>query len=112
MRKVNLAGLILTALLLYGNGVRAEFFDGCCCWKNCPPKYVHCQEGPPRICFKQDCAKPVCDPCNLPCAGYFQNHWRPWPWPLNFSHCFESRESAEEVPGAPARRMPEAPPPR
>ncbi len=54
---------------------------------HCPPPFKHCYEGPPRICFKKACPKPVCDPCTLEHWGYFQNCWHPWPWPPDWSHC-------------------------
>jgi hypothetical protein len=60
---------------------------GCCDNHHCPPAYVHCQEGPPCIKFKCACPKPVCNPCELPCFGYYQTCWRPWPCPPNWSHC-------------------------
>lgn len=53
----------------------------------CPPHYHHVQEGPPKICFKCGCPRPVCVPCNAPHWGYYQTCWRPWPWPPDWSHC-------------------------
>lgn len=84
----SMLGVACTLLFLSGTGARAEFLDHCC-WTKCPPKFVHCAEGPPRIKFKQGCPKPVCDPCRLQGWGYYQNCWHPWPWPPNFSRCYD-----------------------
>lgn len=54
---------------------------------HCPPKFWHWEEGPPKLKFKRACPKPVCDPCSLPHAGYFQTCWSPWPWAPDWSHC-------------------------
>src|SRR5262249_27726023 len=40
------------------------------CRTKCPPKYIHCFEGPPKLKFKRGCPKPVCDPCHLEHFGY------------------------------------------
>jgi len=61
-----------------------SLLDSCC---GCGPAYKHCAEGPPDICFKHTCPKPVCDPCSMHDWGYYQNSWHPWPWTPNFSHC-------------------------
>jgi hypothetical protein len=53
----------------------------------CPPWYKHIFEGPPKIHFKKGCPRPICDPCHLPHAGYFQTCWSPWPWPDDWGHC-------------------------
>jgi hypothetical protein len=53
----------------------------------CPPKFWHWAEGPPKLKFKKACPKPVCDPCTLPHAGYYQTCWHPWPWDPDWSHC-------------------------
>jgi len=59
-----------------------------CSHHHCPPPYVHCTEGPPRIKFKCACPKPVCPPdCDTPGWGYFEPCWRPWPWQRNYAHC-------------------------
>jgi hypothetical protein len=58
-----------------------------CCHEKCPPKFVHCQEGPPCIKMKCGCPRPVCDPCHLPHAGYWRTCWQPWPYPPDWSHC-------------------------
>jgi hypothetical protein len=77
---------------------------------HCPPKFVHWMEGPPKLKFKHACPKPVCDPCNLPHAGYFEPCWAPWPWPPDFSHC--ALPSAACVGGsAPANVVVPPPPP-
>jgi hypothetical protein len=54
---------------------------------HCPPPYKHCQEGPPRLCFKTVCPRPVCGPCDLKHFGYFQNCWMPYPYAPDWSHC-------------------------
>lgn len=58
-----------------------------CCHEPCPPCYVHCQEGHPRIRIKCGCPKPVCDPCDLEHFGYYPTCWQPWPYPPDWSHC-------------------------
>jgi hypothetical protein len=59
-----------------------------CDHHHCPPCFIHCTEGPPKIKFKCACPKPVCPPdCDTPNWGYFQPCWRPWPWPPDWSHC-------------------------
>jgi hypothetical protein len=57
------------------------------CCHFCCPRYHHCAEGPVRICFHSCCAKPVCNPCDLPHFGYWQKCWNPWPYPPDWSHC-------------------------
>ncbi len=54
---------------------------------HCPPHLKHCTEGPPRICYKHGCPRPICNPCLNPNWGYFETCWNPWPWPPDFSHC-------------------------
>lgn len=84
----------------------------------CPPKFLHWEEGPPKLKFKHACPKPVCNPCLLPHAGYFETCWSPWPWPSDFSHCAlpPSALSVEEapsnvvVPNAPSRAPGALPP--
>ena len=56
------------------------------CWR-CPPPYVHCQEGPPRLKFKCVCPRPVCGPCDLRHYGYYPTCWSPFPWPPDYSCC-------------------------
>src|SRR5205823_3756548 len=46
--------------------------------KDCPPCYVHCQEGPPKVKFKCACPRPVCSPCDSPFFGYYPTCWHPW----------------------------------
>src|SRR5262249_26532562 len=65
------------------------------CRQKCPPPYVHCQEGPPRLRFKCAWPKPVCDPCNLDHYGYYQTCWRPWSWPPDARHCPEPLPTVE-----------------
>ncbi len=78
------------ALLL---GVQGTVFGQDCCGPSCqrhhcPPPFKHCMEGPPRICIKKGCPRPVCPPgCDTPNWGYYQPCWRPWPWPPDWSHC-------------------------
>jgi hypothetical protein len=60
---------------------------GCCQTHHCPPAFKWCHEGPPHICFRHGCPRPVCDPCNLPHFGYFETCWSPYPFPPNWSHC-------------------------
>jgi len=53
------AALLGAALLPAGQGVCRA--DDC---RHCPPPYYHCQEGPPKIKFKQGCPRPVVHPCD------------------------------------------------
>jgi hypothetical protein len=73
-------------------------FDGCCCHERCPPAYIHCQEGPPKIKWKCGCPRPVCDPCNLAHFGYYRPCWLAWPYPPDWSHCY-SPPPSELPPG-------------
>jgi len=74
----------------------AAFADGfLTCRHKCPPPFVHCQEGPPRLRFKCACPKPVCDPCNLEHYGYYQTCWRPWSFSPDARHCPEPLPSVE-----------------
>jgi hypothetical protein len=94
------------ALLL---GVQGTVFgqEGCdhgCQRHNCPPPFKHCMEGPPCLCFKKGCPRPVCPPgCDTPNWGYYQPCWRPWPWPPDWSHC------PYQVPAATIAPCPHAP---
>src|SRR4029450_1992227 len=54
---------------------------------DCPPHLRYYYEGPPRLCFKEGCPRPICDPCNLPHYGYYQPCWAPSPFPPDWSHC-------------------------
>lgn len=58
-----------------------------CQHTHCPPALKHCTEGPPHICFKCGCPRPICNPCMNPNWGYFETCWNPWPWPPDYSHC-------------------------
>jgi hypothetical protein len=91
---------VLGAALTVGLGARPAYGQcgdgGCgvvsggaaCCQRwHCPPHFVHCTEGPPRICFRRACPLPVCCPTDAPNWGYFPNCWRPWMWPTDWSHC-------------------------
>jgi hypothetical protein len=80
-------GVPLVCLLAIPSSVGAQLPCAGCSLSCCPPYYPHVQEGPPRICIKGGCSRPVCVPCNAPHWGYFQTCWRPWPWPPNWSHC-------------------------
>ncbi|MFO0863185.1 MAG: hypothetical protein U0744_00745 [Gemmataceae bacterium] len=86
------------ALVLFNAG--AAFADGdcmscgtgyCaparCSSHHCPPALKHCAEGPPRICVRLGCPKPICNPCTQPNWGYYETCWRPWPFPPDYSHC-------------------------
>ena len=68
-----------------GNCYAQECFT--CQHTHCPPALKHCMEGPPHICFKCGCPRPICNPCMNPNWGYFETCWNPWPWPPDFSHC-------------------------
>lgn len=61
--------------------------NGYACKHPCPPHFKWWSEGPPRICFKCGCPRPVCDPCSLEHFGYYQTCWTPWPYPPDWSHC-------------------------
>lgn len=74
---------IVLALGLAGVGSPASAWVGDNC--HCPPFYVHCQERPPKICFKCVCPKPVCVPCDQPFWGYYPTCWRRWPCP--YANC-------------------------
>jgi hypothetical protein len=67
---------------------------GACQWLHCPSWFHHCQEQPPCIRIHCGCARPVCNPCNLPNFGYFQTCWTPWPLPPDWSHCGVPRPAA------------------
>ena len=54
---------------------------------HCPPAYKYCVEGPPRICWRHGCPRPICDPCNLPHWGFYETCWNPWPFPPEWTHC-------------------------
>lgn len=90
------AWAVALALFAGGGAVRAQ--DGCapcatgkCCpgWLNphCPPGLKHCAEGPPHICVRLGCPRPICNPCAAPGWGYVETCWRPWPWPQDWNHC-------------------------
>ena len=57
------------------------------CKHHCPPYWKWVSEGPPKICYKCGCPRPVCDPCSLEHFGYYQTCWQPWPYPPDWSHC-------------------------
>jgi hypothetical protein len=89
--------LLLVAPASFGQFSCEECCDGCHWW-NCPPQYKYCMEGPPRICVKCACPKPVCCPANAPNWGYFQTCWRPYPWPPDWSHCYGTPPASQIVP--------------
>ncbi|MBI2806199.1 MAG: hypothetical protein HYX68_14555 [Planctomycetes bacterium] len=66
--------------------------DGGCaaaCFRShCPPAFHITVPHPPRLCWRHGCARPVCNPCDLPHFGYFETCWSPWPFPQDFSHCY------------------------
>jgi hypothetical protein len=80
------AGLLTGLALLPVSGVRA---DDCnpppTC--HCPPRFCHIMERPPCLKIRCGCPKPVCNPCDLPHAGFWPTCWRSWPYPPDWSHC-------------------------
>jgi hypothetical protein len=68
-------------------GISLPTTCGTKCCQICCPKFHHCAEAPVRIHFGHACAKPVCNPCDLPHWGYYQKCWNPWPWPPDWGHC-------------------------
>jgi hypothetical protein len=74
-------------LLLQGAPAQAWILDLYYGLHHCPPPYVHCVEGPPRLCYKCVCPRPVCCPEGLPAWGYYQTCWQPWPYPPSCAHC-------------------------
>jgi hypothetical protein len=72
--------------------------DNCCNWLHCPPFYKYCAEGPPRICVKCACPKPVCCPSGAPNWGYYPTQWRPFPWPQDCSYGYGNPPAAQMVP--------------
>ncbi len=77
------------------------------CWHRCPPPYVHCQEGRPKIRIKCACPKPVCDPCNLEHFGYYPTCWHPWSYLPDWSRCPVAPPAMALVPGSPMVPTPE-----
>jgi hypothetical protein len=86
----------------------ADGFNSCG-WGMCPPAYVHCPAGGPKICFKRTCPKPVCNPCRLPHYGYFATCWHPWSFPPDYYHCPYPTGSMGEI-ASPARGAPRVKP--
>jgi hypothetical protein len=80
-------GLGLVGVMLSATAPMSQAGD-CCgpCW-HCPPPYIHCQYGPPRLKFKCVCPLPVCGPCDLKHFGYFPTCWAPYPFPQDYSCC-------------------------
>jgi hypothetical protein len=79
---------LLVALALWSLTSQSRA-DDCSCTPthHCPPHYCHVYERPPCVIFKCGCPKPVCNPCDLPHAGYFPPCWRSWPYPPDWTHC-------------------------
>ena len=88
-----------------------------CQWLHCPPAYRHCQERPPCIIWHCGCPHPVCNPCDLPHAGYFETCWYPWPYPatqcvpptpasLVVLNPFANPNLPQQAPGAPMKGPP------
>lgn len=76
-------------LLVGSSAVRAGDCDSCetSWWERCPPYLTHLFEGPPKICFKQACPKPLCCPSNMEYYGYYPTCWHRWPWEIDVSRC-------------------------
>ena len=85
-RKLGVLCATGTLALAFAPAAFGGLFYGCC-HEKCPPCFVHCQEGHPRIRIKCGCPKPVCDPCDLEHFGYYPTCWQPWPYPPDWSHC-------------------------
>jgi hypothetical protein len=81
-------GVGLAGAVLLGTAPASLAGGECCspCW-HCPPPYIHCQLGPPRIKFKCVCPLPVCGPCDLKHFGYYPTCWAPYPYPQDYSCC-------------------------
>jgi hypothetical protein len=79
------AGTVGAVSTSYGEPLQCYSSGGC--HEKCPPYYIHCTEGPPKIKFKCGCPKPVCDPCMLDHFGYYRTCWQPWPCGPDGSHC-------------------------
>jgi hypothetical protein len=78
-------------------GVSIPTTRGTKCCHLCCPHYHHCAEGPVHICFHHCCAKPVCNPCDVPHWGVWQKCWSPWPWPPDWGHCPTPPPAAQVV---------------
>ena len=96
-----MAGLALLAAAVLASPAPAQNCD--CAKGPCPPYVKYRFEGPPRICFKHGCPKPICDPCHLPHYGYYPVCWQPWPFPPDWSHCPVPPPAALVVPIPPKR---------
>jgi hypothetical protein len=107
----------LASSLLLSCAPVASAGDACCgnCW-SCPPPYVHCQVGPPKLKFKHACPLPVCGPCDLKHFGYYPTCWAPYPYPQDYSCCppapfgpaVACPAGLPVVGGMPAAKLPEA----
>jgi hypothetical protein len=78
-----------------GAHVPTTFGNKCC--EICCPHYHHCSEAPVHICFHHKCAKPVCNPCNVPHFGHWQKCWTPWPYGPDWGHCVAPPPAAQVV---------------
>lgn len=78
--------------------------------KDCPPPYVHHQEGPPKVKFKCGCPRPVCPPCDSKFFGYYPTCWSPWgagcPNCPTMNPPWVPPPGTEQVPGAVPGAMP------
>ncbi len=64
------------------------------CREHCPPFLHVFVQGPPRMCWRRACPKPICDPCQLPHWGFYETCWHPWPFPPDWSHCHSAPPAA------------------
>jgi hypothetical protein len=78
-----------------GTGVGTTNGTKCC--QICCPHYHHCAEAPVHICFHHKCAKPVCNPCDLPHFGHWQKCWTPWPYGPDWGHCVAQPPASQVV---------------
>ncbi len=78
-------------------GAQVGTSRGTKCCEICCPKFHHCYEGPVRMCFHHACAKPVCNPCDVPHFGHWQKCWTPWPYGPDWSHCVAQPPAAQVV---------------
>jgi hypothetical protein len=79
--------LVLGASPALANGLLKGSCGSSCGKVPCPPYFKWYAEGAPKICFKNACPRPICEPCSLEHYGYYQTCWRPWSYPADWSHC-------------------------
>jgi hypothetical protein len=98
----------LAVVLSFTPAALADPDCGNCCthWPHCPPCFIHCQEGPPKIKFSCGCPAPVCGPCTLEHFGYYQPCVRPYPWPPDWDHCPVPPPSLATTASVPVITMP------